>query len=684
VNRWWKLGLATFFIGLAALEIAHGLFRLQVLRESRVAELDRELERQHDELARELRTRFELDREHVRYLSRAPAVRALLGTAPSAESVAELGRQVLPYLVSFRSIDRVAVLGPAGEERFRCERIGAGVGVLPVGLLGARAEPALLELAASCPEGEVRASELFYDAQRVEVPESDRSVLHLVAPVPGGEARLGTLVLTLYAAPLLQRVREFEPVAGAFARLVDEQRREVLPARSSDSEAAATPDTVLASEAGARTRDAVVLEQPRLHLLAVLPEAALEQALRPLRAEALRIAIAVAAVTALLALASLAAYRMSVRAVRLHEAERFLAQIRAESAKYRALMEGAADAVLIVDAARGSVRELNARARELLGAAQGEPLSERFEPESRAALAAALERAAQAPGASVSEPALRARGAGGSVLLVDARLAAIDIEGEHVIELALRDLTREREVERQLRIAERMGSLGMLTAGVAHEINNPLEGIANYLALLERPNLDEQQRARYLERIRHGFARIRDIVRELLSFARPGVGGEQAELGEVVRRALELLRFTKDFGALSIELQGLEPPLRVSGDSGRLEQVLLNLLLNAARAMGGRGRIRIRAEREPGAVALYVEDEGPGIPEQHLARIFDPFFTTTQGTGLGLAVSYGIARDCGGSLHARNLPGSGAQLCLRLPLIESAGADAPRAEGTHA
>jgi C4-dicarboxylate-specific signal transduction histidine kinase len=684
VNRWWKLGLATFFIGLAALEIAHGVFRLQVLRESRVAELDRELERQHDELARELRSRFELDREHVRYLARAPAVRALLAGPPSADSVAELGRQLLPYLVSFRSIDRVALLGAQGEERFRCERIGGGVGVLPLGLLGTRAEPALLELAAQCAAGEVRASELFFDAARVEVPESDRSVLHLVAPVLGDEARLGTLVLTLYAAPLLQRVRDFQPVAGAFARLVDEHGREVLPASSRATLDAQAAGSVLAGFERARAREAAVLEQPPLRLLAVLPEHALEQALRPLRAEALRIGLAVAAVTVLLALASLAAYRVSLRSVRLHEAERFLAQIRAESAKYRALMDGAADAVLIVDAQRGSVRELNARARELLAAAQGDVLAECFEPESRAALAAALTRAAQAPGASVAEPELRARGAGGAVLLVDARLAAIDIEGARVVELALRDLTREREVERQLRIAERMGSLGMLTAGVAHEINNPLEGIANYLALLERPNLDEEQRARYLERIRHGFARIRDIVRELLSFARPGVGGERAELSEVVRRALELLRFTKDFGALAIELEGLEQPLHVSGDSGRLEQVLLNVLLNAARAMGGRGRIRIRAERGEGCVLLYVEDEGPGIPEQHLAHIFDPFFTTTQGTGLGLAVSYGIARDCGGSLQARNLPGGGAQLCLRLPLIDSASAAAPRAPGTEA
>jgi signal transduction histidine kinase len=131
-----------------------------------------------------------------------------------------------------------------------------------------------------------------------------------------------------------------------------------------------------------------------------------------------------------------------------------------------------------------------------------------------------------------------------------------------------------------------------------------------------------------------------------------------------------------------VEVQGLERPLFVDGDAGRLEQVVVNLLLNAATAMGrassSKGRITIQARRGlPGddgtsEIEVSVADQGPGIPPEDLDRIFDPFFTTTQGTGLGLSVSYGIVRAHGGTLAARNLEGGGAEFTIRLPELASA------------
>ena len=254
---------------------------------------------------------------------------------------------------------------------------------------------------------------------------------------------------------------------------------------------------------------------------------------------------------------------------------------------------------------------------------------------------------------------------------VDGHFASVDLGDEHVVAVSLRDVTHQRAIERQLQTAERLGSLGMLTAGVAHEINNPLEGIGNYLTLLERPDLDEAGRTRYVERVRRGFGRIRDIVQDLLSFARPSLDTGRADLAAVVDAALGMATYSKDLRGMQVRREGLDAPLEAAGDAGRLEQVVLNLLLNAARAMRGQGEIVVRGTRLHGddgeQVELEVSDRGPGIPEADLDRIFDPFFSGHGGTGLGLSVSFGIVSAHAGRLSATNRPGGGATFTLRLP-----------------
>jgi signal transduction histidine kinase len=403
-------------------------------------------------------------------------------------------------------------------------------------------------------------------------------------------------------------------------------------------------------------------------------------------------------VIVLLALASAFFLRLSARAFRLNETERYLRWIRRVTDKYRALMEGAADMILIVEPESGVVRESNAMARELLGltdaegraadgpestdaagAAEHVTLDALFEGAHRAGLRAGLARAALSPGRPVEVPGLHARGEGGRDLAVDGRLALIDLGDERVVEVSLRDLTLQKEIERQLRIAERLSSMGLLTAGVAHEINNPLEGIGNYLSLLQRDDLDEARRRRYLEQVHHGFERIRDIVADLLRFARPGEQRGQADLGQVVERSVAMAAYAKIFREVEVERRGLAAPLPVTGDAGRLEQVVLNLLLNAATAMEGRGRIVMTGARTPGSggqaaqVELHVDDEGPGIEPSQLDRLFDPFYSGHGGTGLGLSVSYGIVKAHAGTLTAANRERGGARFTIRLP----AGAPAP-------
>src|SRR4029079_8510903 len=133
-------------------------------------------------------------------------------------------------------------------------------------------------------------------------------------------------------------------------------------------------------------------------------------------------------------------------------------------------------------------------------------------------------------------------------------------------------LSKEKEMERQLQIRERLSSIGLLTAGVAHEINNPLEGIGNYIALLEKKDLDERDRQRYLELVRHGFARIADLVRAVLRFARPAAGEGTADLSGVVDRALKLVAYTDPFKGITVAREVLDASIVVVGDPGRLEQ----------------------------------------------------------------------------------------------------------------
>ena len=386
------------------------------------------------------------------------------------------------------------------------------------------------------------------------------------------------------------------------------------------------------------------------------------------------------ALTATVGFVGVFVHRLRILPVRWKETEKYLRALQLESERYRALVEGAADMLLLVDPATGRIRESNARAREELeisGAPDALALDAIVAEADLPRISAALREAAGSPGKAASLAEIRLKGRGGRPLLADARLAGIALEYEHIVQIALRDLTLQKEMEKKLQINERLSSIGLLTAGVAHEINNPLEGIGNHLALLERAGGDDETRRRHLELVRHGFARIREIVRDLLRFARPAAGSGEADLAAVVESARKLAAYSDRFRGVVVEVQGLERPLLVDGDAGRLEQVVVNLLLNAAAAMGrtnaSKGRITIRARRglpgDRGAseVEVSVADEGPGIPPADLDRIFDPFFTTTQGTGLGLSVSYGIVRAHGGTLAARNLEGGGAEFTIRLP-----------------
>jgi signal transduction histidine kinase len=259
------------------------------------------------------------------------------------------------------------------------------------------------------------------------------------------------------------------------------------------------------------------------------------------------------------------------------------------------------------------------------------------------------------------------------------------------LEARVEDRTQElRFAQQQLMQAEKMKSLGQLVAGVAHELNNPIgfvhaniQLIDEYVQKITGPNATPEEMARAREaltkliaRSKEGTERVKQIVQDLRSFSRM----DQAELQEVdlheeLDRTIGLMEpHCKD--CITVEREYGELP-RVRCFSGQLNQVFLNLLMNACDAIEAKGTIRIRTSPTDGGVRLEFSDDGSGIPPDTLTRIFDPFFTTKpvgKGTGLGLSISHGIVERHGGTLSVVSEPGHGTIFTLDLPLDAEPGA----------
>jgi C4-dicarboxylate-specific signal transduction histidine kinase len=218
---------------------------------------------------------------------------------------------------------------------------------------------------------------------------------------------------------------------------------------------------------------------------------------------------------------------------------------------------------------------------------------------------------------------------------------------------------------------QRLASLGFMLASVCHEVSNPLAAVSSMLQILKsKRGVTPETMKKGLASIEANIARVLEITRRLGEFSR--VGSEAPAplaIDDAVDSAVALLRHSawgKGIEVAHERARGATVPSR----PGELQQVVFNLLLNAAQATGGKGRIDVRASRAGGEVKLEVRDHGPGIAPEHLARVFDPFFTTKppgEGTGLGLAISYEIVHGLGGSIRAANAPEGGACFEIVLP-----------------
>ncbi|HZI14254.1 MAG TPA: ATP-binding protein [Myxococcus sp.] len=245
-----------------------------------------------------------------------------------------------------------------------------------------------------------------------------------------------------------------------------------------------------------------------------------------------------------------------------------------------------------------------------------------------------------------------------------------------------------RHAQAQLVRSEKLAAFGELGAGITHELKNPLTGIVGFAQIAQR-KLDQQEKLReLLKLIEQEGLRCKDILVNFLKFARQQSGHDtqRVDVNELVRSSAKIVLHQLSLHDVKLELE-LAPFLpQVVVNGGELQQVLLNLALNAQQAMPQGGRVRfITREAAGGGVEIAVQDNGPGIPAALRERIFEPFFTTKapgEGTGLGLAISFGILRDHGGTLTVESEEGQGATFLLRLPAAPPAEATPP-AEGTE-
>lgn len=251
-------------------------------------------------------------------------------------------------------------------------------------------------------------------------------------------------------------------------------------------------------------------------------------------------------------------------------------------------------------------------------------------------------------------------------------------DGTHGVIAIGHDLTDRRAAEVNLRRerakvlhAEKLSSIGQLAAGVAHEVNNPLAGIKSLFAALRSGRVTPERATTYHEAIADGLTRIEQTVRALLDYARPGQdAASELDLHSIVEGCARLTRSMFAKKGVRADVRFEAGDWTVHADRHGVLQALMNVMLNALYASPPDGTVTVWAEWRGSRVALIVEDDGPGIAEQDLARVCDPFFSTKpegEGTGLGLAVTHSIIVRNGGELQVGNAPDRGAQVALVLP-----------------
>jgi PAS domain S-box-containing protein len=243
------------------------------------------------------------------------------------------------------------------------------------------------------------------------------------------------------------------------------------------------------------------------------------------------------------------------------------------------------------------------------------------------------------------------------------------------------DITERMELESQLSQAEKMSSIGLLAAGVAHEVNTPLAVISSYAQMLMKQVNGDEKLSSLLDKITRQTFRASEIVNNLLNFSRTsGTEFSDINLNKIISDTLALLEHQFKTSRVKVDSQLHEGLPTIHGNAGKLQQVFLNLFLNAKDAMSATGGMLHVATENGSGVSVRITDTGTGIAPENIHKIYDPFFTTKaspregqpRGTGLGLSVTYGIIQEHAGKIRVESRPGQGTTFYLEFPLIRKA------------
>jgi signal transduction histidine kinase len=259
-------------------------------------------------------------------------------------------------------------------------------------------------------------------------------------------------------------------------------------------------------------------------------------------------------------------------------------------------------------------------------------------------------------------------------LVLNIALAPLqDAQGQTGALVVLEDVTARIGLEEQLQQREKLSSIGLLAAGVAHEVNTPLTGVSSYTQMLLGMLGENDPKHALLQKVRSQAERATNIVNNLLNFSRSGSAEEfgEIDMAQVLNDTLQLLEPQLRRSQIEIVRNYDKDAPLAYGNSGKLQQVFTNLILNARDAIPDGGRITLSTRSlDDGSLAVEVADNGIGIAPENVAKIYDPFYTTKgvgRGTGLGLAVSYGIVQEHAGHISVDSTPGHGTTFRIILP-----------------
>jgi PAS domain S-box-containing protein len=368
--------------------------------------------------------------------------------------------------------------------------------------------------------------------------------------------------------------------------------------------------------------------------------------------------------------------------------------------RWRAMVERSSDAVLLVKPADGGILYANPAFEGVTGYTgeelRGREVAELLNPDYRDAQLAYRLQLLRSPDKVITHETVVLRKDGSSRwventitnLLHDPGVGAVVMNFRDITERKLADAERVR-LEQRLRTAEKMEAVGRLAGGIAHDFNNILGGILGYSEMLVEGTEQGSALRRYAENVFTAAQRGSDLVEQILSYSRNQCGKRiPVALDRIVVESLEATRGTLAPG-IRLEKKLPAVPLYVVGDPTQLHRIMMNLCANAIHAMGKAGLLRVTLDDtevadehklvhtalHPGLYArLAVEDSGTGMDQATLARIFEPFFTTKEagkGTGLGLALVYGIVTDSGGAIDVESAVGRGSRFTIYLPRVES-------------